>query len=68
VIQEAPALRIVAQDLWDAVKTRQLKVKQNTAANGKNGIWERRRARYLLSGLTRCGVCGGGFSMIAATH
>jgi hypothetical protein len=54
--------------LWDAVKTRQQAVKHSPEQSGENGVWERRRARYLLSGLTRCGVCGGGFSMISATH
>ena len=68
VIQDVPELRIIDQNLWDAVKMRQLMVKQNTETGEENGIWERRRARYLLSGLTRCGVCGGGYSMISATH
>jgi site-specific DNA recombinase len=43
------------------VKTRQQMVKHSAETSGENGIWERRRARYLLSGLTRCGMCGGGF-------
>jgi site-specific DNA recombinase len=68
VIQEVPELQIVEQDLWDAVKARQRTVKQNAESGEEKGIWERRRARYLLSGLTRCGVCGGGFSMISASH
>jgi site-specific DNA recombinase len=68
VIREVPELRIVEQNLWDAVKARQRMVKQNAETGEENGIWERRRARYLLSGLTRCGVCGGGFSMISASH
>jgi DNA invertase Pin-like site-specific DNA recombinase len=68
VVQEVPELRIVEQDLWDAVKARQRLVKQNAETSEENAIWERRRARYLLSGLTRCGVCGGGVSMISASH
>ena len=68
IIQDVPQLRIVAQDLWDAVKIRQDMVKHNAGSIEENGIWERRRPRYLLSGLTRCGRCGGGFSMISATH
>ena len=68
VIREVPELRIVEQNLWDVVKARQRMVKQNAETGEENGIWERRRARYLLSGLTRCGVCGGGFSMISASH
>jgi len=68
VVREVPELRIVPQDLWNAVKTRQRMMKHSSETSGENGIWERRRARYLLSGLARCGLCGGGFSMISATH
>ena len=68
IVQEVPELRMVDLGLWDAVKMRQQTVKHNPEQSGENGVWERRRARYLLSGLTRCGVCGGGFSMISATH
>jgi hypothetical protein len=57
VIQDVPELRIIDQDLWDAVKVRQQTVNQNPETGEENGIWERRRARYLPSGLTRCGVC-----------
>lgn len=46
VSQDVPELRIIDQDLWDAVKTRQQTVKQNTATGVENGIWERRRPRY----------------------
>lgn len=68
VTQDVPELRIIEQKLWDDVKARQKAVKQNAQTGEQNGIWERRRARYLLSGLTRCGVCGGGYSMISTTH
>jgi site-specific DNA recombinase len=68
VTQEVPELRIVDQDLWDAVKARQKAVMVNSATGAENSFWERRRPRYLLSGLARCGVCGGGYSMISAAH
>ncbi len=68
VTQEVPELRIVHQDLWDAVKARQKAVMVNSATGAENCFWERRRPRYLLSGLARCGVCGGGYSMISAAH
>lgn len=29
-------------------------------------FWDRRRPRYLLSGLLKCGACGGGYSKISA--
>ena len=47
---------------------------QRRRPRGQNGLFrlvrsERaRRPRYLLSGLLRCGTCGGGFSKISQTH
>ena len=68
VVQDVPELRIVDQDLWNAVKERQASLAQ--AANRRNvprSFWDRRRPRYLLSGLVECGACGGGYSMISNT-
>jgi hypothetical protein len=31
-------------------------------------FWDRRRPRYLFSGLMRCGSCGGGFAKISTHH
>jgi len=66
VVHDVPDLRIVGQDLWGRVKSRQgaLRVKTNT----REGMWDRRRPRYLLSGLIKCGHCGGGYSVISQTH
>ena len=66
VVHDVPDLRIVDQDLWDRVKARQggLRVKTST----REGMWDRRRPRYLLSGLIKCGHCGGGYSVISQTH
>lgn len=47
---EKPELRIVPEALWDAVKRRQGPEAKNTGG---------RPARTLLSGLLRCGCCGG---------
>ena len=68
VIEEVPHLRIIDDDLWQAVKARQgdLKVAKRPTP-GEPGFWDRRRPRYLLSGLARCGICGGGYSMISQT-
>ena len=65
VIEDVPALRIVDQPLWDKVKARQ--GEQVNAKFGERGpgFWDRRRPRYLFSGLTRCGVCGGGFTNLS---
>ncbi|MBK9584885.1 MAG: recombinase family protein [Alphaproteobacteria bacterium] len=61
--QNLPALRIVPQDLWEAAKARQKALDAKTP-----GLWARNRPRYLLSGLVKCGVCGGGYAKINSTH
>ena len=69
VVSEVPDLRIVDQDLWDAVKRRQASVRTVGADTGKAtavALWDRRRPRYLFSGLMVCGRCGGGYSKISA--
>ena len=58
---EVPHLRIIPQDLWDAVKERQGVHRQHRPEKA-------RRPVHLLSGLLVCGACGGGFSMISANH
>ncbi|EME67517.1 DNA recombinase, partial [Paramagnetospirillum caucaseum] len=59
--QEVPHLRIIPQDLWDAVKARQGIHRQHRPEKA-------RRPVHLLSGLLVCGECGGGVSMISAHH
>ncbi|MCB9959677.1 MAG: recombinase family protein [Rhodospirillaceae bacterium] len=66
IVQEVPDLRITEQALWDKVKAR-----QEACALGKHtqndagGFWDRRRPRFLLSGLVKCGCCGSGFVKIS---
>ena len=63
--KEVPALRIVDEDLWAAVKARQeamAKVREVRAPTDRNGLsaaQSMRRRKYLLSGLLTCGQCGG---------
>ena len=68
--QDVPELRIIEQALWDRAKARQAELTETSsgAAAGAPAYapWDRRRPRYLLSGLMRCGVCGGGYSKISA--
>ena len=52
-----PELRIVDDKLWEKVKA-----KQRALPNKKEDFWKAKRPRYLLSGLLKCGVCGGGFA------
>ncbi|MGY0794201.1 recombinase family protein [Azospirillum argentinense] len=68
VVQEVPELRIVGQELWNRVKARQAQMTNDVrgAAGGPQEFWDRRRPRFLLSGLIRCGCCGGGYSKISA--
>ena len=61
-ITVVPHLRILDDELWQAVKARQA----STRAIMKPGIDRARRPKYLFSGLTQCGSCGGGF--ILSSH
>ncbi len=68
ITQDVPELRILDEDLWQSVKNWQKTVKQNRSDDGEieNHFRERRRSKYLFSGLTKCSCCGGGYSMISA--
>jgi site-specific DNA recombinase len=65
VITEVPDLRIINQELWDAVRARQGAMKTK---NTDVPIWDRRRPRTLFSGMMACGCCGGGYSKISRDH
>ncbi|MFN3262175.1 MAG: recombinase family protein [Pikeienuella sp.] len=65
VVQEVPDLRIVDQDLWDAVKKRQKSLSFDTSPTGSNPMNDRRRPKHLFAGLIKCGCCGGGYSLIS---
>ena len=69
VVIEVPQLRIVDQVFWDAVRARQasLDATAKPAADGST-FQSKQRPKSLLAQLLRCGICGGGFSMISATH
>ncbi|PJF08402.1 recombinase family protein, partial [Pseudorhodobacter sp. MZDSW-24AT] len=57
-----PHLRIIDDTLWDQVKARQGAMKTK---NTEVPIWDRRRPKFLFSGLMACGCCGGGFSKVS---
>ncbi|WP_315926915.1 recombinase family protein [Mesorhizobium sp. SP-1A] len=71
VTQDTPELRILDDELWNAVKARQ---GENRTERDESGVADvrkmnyRRRPRYLFSGLTKCSCCGGGYSAISASH
>lgn len=56
---DVPHLRIVDDDLWQAVKARQAAIR----AEQPRGAVKGQRPRYLLSGLTKCAVCGASFTI-----
>lgn len=60
VVQDLPHLRIVDDALWGAVKSRQEGLKRRWGEEALS-----RRPKYLLSGLIKCGHCGGGHSMVS---
>lgn len=62
IIKDVAELRIVDQELWDRVKTRQLGLRQ------ERPFFEKQRPRMLLSYLLKCGCCGGGFSKVSQAH
>jgi hypothetical protein len=60
IVQDASALRIIDQVLWERVKLRQGALEAGRGSGEAPGYWDRRRPRYLFTGLMRCAVCGGG--------
>lgn len=65
IIQDVPELRIVADTLWERVKARQQSV---AVEDSSFGAWDRRRPRYLFSGLMVCGCCGSGYAKVGANR
>ena len=58
VIVEKPELRLISDDLWNLAQSR----KKIYGLSGANAVKARRPTR-LLSGLLRCGCCGGSMSV-----
>ncbi len=55
-VVEAAHLRIVSDEIWDAVQARK-------RIYGGQRTHERRRPRHMFSGLVRCGACGGSYTI-----
>ncbi len=60
---DAPELRIVTQEIWNTVHTRLAKVK----AGGKS-FFRDQESKYLLTGMARCGSCGGPIEAIGRDY
>ena len=66
VTHDVPELRLVDQEVWDAVKERQNRLAyEPTVETTNNFMNDRRRPKHLFAGLIKCGCCGGGYSMIS---
>lgn len=59
IVVEVPHLEIVDDHAWQAAKTRQAELARGT----RESLVSARRPKHLFSGLTRCGSCGGGFTL-----
>jgi site-specific DNA recombinase len=68
IVEQVPQLRIIADDLWQRVKDRQDQTRLEITKEDGVRSERARRPAYLLSGLLKCGVCGGGFSKVSQHH
>ncbi len=69
IFKPVPHLRLLDDDLWNAVKARQermTKAHPKTASTDRNHLSvnrSQRRRDYLLSGLLKCGLCGSSLTL-----
>ena len=70
IITDVPEMRIVDDALWARVKERQgeINATPRIQAIRKTRFWENRRKTHLLTGLLRCGCCGGGFAAVGKDY
>ncbi len=65
-IVEIPELRIVEQTVWDLVRARHADVQFTMSRDaGGNALNRAHRREFLLSGLLKCGSCGGAMAIVA---
>ena len=70
IITDVPEMRIVDDALWDRVKQRQgeIDATPRVQAIRETRFWEKTRSKHLLTGLLRCGCCGGGFASVGKDY
>jgi DNA invertase Pin-like site-specific DNA recombinase len=61
ITTNVPELRIVDDELWSEVKARQAAMRRITSNGDPSRFNRGRRPKFLFSGLTKCGECGGGY-------
>jgi site-specific DNA recombinase len=61
VIRNVPELRIIEDSLWQRVQERLASIRSSDGVRKarERKFWLNRRPKHLLTGLTRCGDCGG---------
>jgi site-specific DNA recombinase len=67
IVARVEHLRILNDDLWNAVKQAQESRRVQTRP-GRIEFWSTRRPKFLLSGLMRCAQCGSKYTMIARSY
>ena len=61
ITQEVPSLRIISEELWEAVRRRRELVRDRMGSSKLGGLHKSKASkRYIFSGLLRCGLCGAG--------
>ncbi len=70
VIQDLPELRIVEQLVWDKVRARLSAIRETPAVKTARDkkFWLKRRAKHLLTGLAKCGICGGDLAPVGQNY
>lgn len=76
IIRDVPELRIIDDELWQAVRERQGEIAEKfinlaeaiRAHHKKNRLNATRRPKSLLSGLVFCGCCGGTYSLRSSSR
>ena len=64
-VVQVPALRLIDDDLWDAVRRRQQSLSFAIPRDDDgNALNRAHRRKFLFSGLLKCGCCGGGFTIV----
>src|SRR5262245_59653809 len=62
ITKDVPELRIIDDEVWQAVRTRYANVQRKWKAGREGKRFNQfRRPKYLFSGLPKCGECGAGF-------
>ena len=69
-LTEVPELRIIDDALWSQVKRRQGEIDADPRVQAIKAtrFWEHKRSPHLLTGLLRCGCCGGGFAAVGKDY